>query len=80
MPRSAVKNSDPISQLSAYRCLVSDFTGVEDVGEYEKKLAELKQSAGLKTALKNERQQIDDQESQEEAIGSKLQAFVLGRF
>ena len=74
--QDAGQRDDPISQLGAYRSLTSDFRGLKDVGEYDKKLAELKPSPGLKSALKNEREQMDEQESLEAEIGSKLHALT----
>jgi hypothetical protein len=74
--QDAGQRGDPISQLGAYRSLSSDFRGLKDVSAYDKKLAQLKQSPGLKSALKNERQQMDEQESLEAEIGGKLQALT----
>jgi hypothetical protein len=74
----AVKKNDPISQLSANRCLVSDFAGLKDVRVYEKRLADLKSSAQLKAALKAEHEQIEEQEFVEAEIGNRLYALTSG--
>lgn len=74
----ARKSGDTIAQLGAYRSLVSDSGGLKDVSEYEKKLAELKKSVELKTALRKEQEQIADQQSLETEIEPKLQALVAG--
>jgi len=54
----AEKRSDAIAELNAYRSLVSDFSGLEEVSEYEKKLIALTSSPSLKEALKKEQGQI----------------------
>ena len=74
----AGKRGDAITELSAYRSLVSDFGGLKDVAEYERKLAALKRSADLKTALKKEQEQIAEQDSLEAEIRPKLQVFATG--
>jgi hypothetical protein len=71
----AEKQNDPIAQLSAYRCLVSDFGGLENVGEYAQNLAALKQSAALQKALKQEQQQIAEQTSITSDLSSKFASF-----
>ncbi|MBZ5719584.1 MAG: hypothetical protein LAO03_04305 [Acidobacteriia bacterium] len=70
----AVKQSDAIAQLSAYRSLASDFKGLKDVSEYEVKLAALKKSAALKEALKKEDETIAEQRTLTEDVSSKLAA------
>lgn len=72
----AEKRNDPIAQLNAYRSLVSDFAGLENVSEYEKKLTALRQSSALRKALKQEQQQIDDQASITSDLSSKLAAVT----
>jgi dienelactone hydrolase len=74
----AEKKNDAIAELNAYRSLVSDFAGLKDVRESENKLAALKKSAALKAALKNEREQIDDQSVLENEVSSKMHAYVNG--
>jgi len=69
---------DSIGQLAAYRSLVSDFGGLKDVAEYDRKLATLKKSADLQAALKKEQQQIADQAEIEAGILPKLKAIVEG--
>jgi len=73
----AEKRDDPIGQLSAYRTLVSDFSGLENVAEFENKLTALKQSSALQKALKQEQRQIADQASLTADLSSKLAAFDL---
>jgi dienelactone hydrolase len=75
----AEKKSDAIAQLAAYRSLTSDFSGLGDVSESEKKLAALKKSAALKAALKNEQEQIADQASLETEVSAKLHTYLSGR-
>jgi hypothetical protein len=75
---AAEKNGDAIAQLAAYRSLVSDFAGLKDVREPENKLAALKKSAALKTALKNERAERADQTALENEVSSKMHAYVTG--
>jgi tetratricopeptide (TPR) repeat protein len=72
------KANDAIAQLNAYRSLVSDFSGLSDVTEAEKKLAALKKSAALRIALKIEQEQIADQTSMESEVSSKLHAYMSG--
>jgi dienelactone hydrolase len=74
----AKMKNDPIAQLSAYRSLVSDFAKLKDVTETTTKLAQLKSSAALKTALKVEQDQIAEQFSLESEISPKLHAYVGG--
>jgi tetratricopeptide (TPR) repeat protein len=74
----AAKKSDAIAQLGAYRSLVSDFSGLKEVGESEKKLSELKKSAALKAALKDEQVQIVEQSNLEQDISSKMKPYLDG--
>lgn len=74
----AQKKSDAIAELNAYRSLASDFAGLRDVAEPDKKLAALKKSPGLKTALKSERAQMDDQSALENEVSSKMHTYVNG--
>ena len=67
----AEKKNDTIAQLNAYRSLVSDFAGLKDTSDAEKKLASLKKSAALKTALKSEHEEMDEQSSLEQRSISK---------
>ena len=69
------KQSDPIAELSAYRTLVSDFSGLENVAEFENKLTALKQSSALQKALKQEQREIAEQASLSADLSSKLGAF-----
>ncbi len=72
---SAEKRSDAIAELSAYRALVSDFGGLENVAEFEKKLTALKQSSALQKALKQEQREIAEQASLTADLSAKLAAF-----
>jgi dienelactone hydrolase len=72
----AEKAEDAIARLKAYRSLVSDFKDLKNVSIYEDKLAALKKSAELKSALKKEKDQIADQASLEAEISPKLDALV----
>jgi predicted Zn-dependent protease len=60
---AAEKANDPIAQLNAYRALASDFRGLKPVAQYEEKLAALKKSSALKTALNKERDEVEEQHS-----------------
>lgn len=72
----AEKRNDAIAELDAYRSLASDFTGLRDVTESEKKLAALKNSATLKAAMKNEQEQIAEQSALETEILSTLRRYT----
>ncbi len=74
----AEKRKDVLEELSAYRSLTSDFAGLRDVGEPQTRLAELKTSAALKNALKNEEKQIAYQFDLEREVSPKLRAYVDG--
>jgi dienelactone hydrolase len=74
----AEKRKDPLDQLTAYRSLTSDFAGLRDVSEAQKKLVALKNSAAMKTAWKNEEKQIADQYDLESEISPKLRVYVDG--
>jgi dienelactone hydrolase len=63
---------DAIAQLSAYRSLVSDFSGLREVGRYGEKLAALKRSALLKEAFKKEQDEIREQESLIQTMSGQL--------
>jgi hypothetical protein len=72
------KKNDLIAQVNAYRSLVSDFAGLKDVSELEKRLTTLKESRALKAALKSEQAQIDEQMALQNEISPKLHAYVNG--
>jgi dienelactone hydrolase len=74
----AEKQKDALAQLSAYRSLVDDFTGLRDTKDAASKLLALKQSPGLKAALKAEQEVIASQYSLENEITPKLQAYSNG--
>ena len=70
--KEAENRRDTIAQVSAYRSLVSDFSGLREVGEYGEKLGALKRSARLKEALKKEQDEIREQESLTQTISGQL--------
>ena len=72
----AESKKDAISQLNAYRLLVSDFSGLHEMKEYESKLSSLESSPALKAALKHEREQITEQLKLEEEIAPKIDALA----
>lgn len=74
----AETRKDALAQYNAYRAMVSDFAGLRDVSAASAKLAVLKQSRSLKTALKDEQDQIAEQSSMEREIFPKLTAFESG--
>jgi len=67
---------DQIAQVNAYRSLVSDFSGLRDVKEFEAKLAALQSSAALKTTLRNEREQMSEQFKLEQEIAPRIDALA----
>jgi len=75
----AEKRNDAIAQFSAYRSLTSDFAGLRDVAEAQRKLALLMKSAALKAALKKEQDQIDEQSALETEVSAKLHAYISGQ-
>ena len=70
--REAENRRDAIAQLSAYRSLVSDFSGLREVGRYGEKLAALTRSGLLKEAFKKEQDEIREQESLTQKISGPL--------
>jgi dienelactone hydrolase len=68
----AESRKDPITQLTAYRALVSDFGGLRDAKDAAQKLTALQQSPALKAALKNEREQVSEQLKLEQEISQKI--------
>ncbi len=71
----AETRGDAIAQLNAYRLLATDFKGLRDTSEYEKKLQALKASSSLKEALKREQELIAAQYSLVGEISSRLAAL-----
>ena len=67
---------DAITQLSAYRALVSDFAGLRDTKDPAARLAALQQSPALKAALKTEREQISEQRRIENEISPNIDAVA----
>jgi hypothetical protein len=74
----AEQKKDALAQLDAYRSLVSDFAGLRDTSGASRKLETLKQSDGLKSALKSERDQIEEQFALERDIAAKLRDYEQG--
>lgn len=74
----AEKTDHVLAEYEAYRSLTSDFTGIKDVPAASTKLAALKQSAGLKAALKDEQNQISEQFNIEKEISPKFRAYESG--
>jgi len=74
----AEKKNDAMAELAAYRALASDFSGIRDVPEAEKKLVALKKSPALKAAVKKQQEQIDEQAASENEVSGKLHAYVSG--
>lgn len=74
----AKKSGDILGEFYAYRSLISDFSPFKNVDVAAEKLAGLKQSSALRKALKEEREQIDEQLALEAEISGKLRAYVDG--
>ena len=74
----AEKKHETITQFHDYRSITTDFAGLRDTAESEKKLAALKNSTALKGALKNEREQIAEQSSLEGEVSPKLHSYMNG--
>jgi len=70
--KEAENRRDAIGQLSAYRSLVSDFSGLREAADYGEKLAALKRSTLLKEAFKKEQDEIREQESLTQTISGRL--------
>ncbi len=74
----AEKANDVLAEYEAYRSLTSDFTGLTAPAATSRKFAALKQSAGLKAALKDEQGQIAEQFNIEKEISPKFRAYESG--
>lgn len=74
----AEKSNDILAEYDAYRSLSSDFSGIRDVTAALAKLTALKQGGALKTALKDEQEQIAEQFNIEKEISPKLRAYEAG--
>ena len=68
----AESRKDPIAELTAYRALVSDFSGLRDAKDAAQKLMALQQSPALKAALKSEREQMSEQLKLEQELSQKI--------
>ncbi|HKF03297.1 MAG TPA: hypothetical protein VKB49_13345 [Candidatus Sulfotelmatobacter sp.] len=69
---------DALAQLDAYQYIVSDFAGLRDVNSTSGKVAALKQSPAVKSALKAEQEQISRQLRIEREISPKLRTYESG--
>ena len=72
------KRNDVLGEFFAYRTLVSDFSGFKNVDDAAARLTALKKSPALKRALKDEREQIDEQLAVESGVSEKVHAYVDG--
>jgi hypothetical protein len=59
----AEQRGDSLVQFYALRSLVSDFRGLEDVTEFQDRLARLRASKSFKKAVQSEQREIDEQAS-----------------
>lgn len=73
---NAETSKDALAEFDAYRALASDFKGLRDVKESAAKLASLQHSPAVKAALKNEQDQISEQERLEQEILPKITALA----
>jgi len=74
----AEKNKDALAQLSAYRSMTSDFSGLKDVTATTAKLTALKQSPALKAASTAELEEIGEQSRIEGEISPLIDAYAQG--
>jgi dienelactone hydrolase len=74
----AVKRNDVLGQYYAYSSLSSDFSPFESVDVAERNLASLKRSSELRKALKQEREQMDEQLGLEAEISDKIKVYLDG--
>jgi len=74
----AEKKKDALAELSAYRSLTSDFSGLKDVAAAAAKLTALKQSPALKVASTAELEEISDQSRIEGEILPLIDAYAQG--
>ncbi len=59
----AAQRGDALMQYYALRELASDFKGLQNVAEFERELAQLKDSKTFKTASHDEQREVDEQQS-----------------
>lgn len=74
----AETRKDVLAQLAAYRALASDFAGVKEVTDAEKKLAQFKSSPALKAAWKAEQEQVAEQSRLEDDVSMKIRSYIDG--
>jgi dienelactone hydrolase len=74
----AAARNDVSATYEAYRSLTSDFAGLKNTSTASAKMSALKQSAALKSALKDEQAQISEQFKIEREISPKLRAYQSG--
>jgi tetratricopeptide (TPR) repeat protein len=68
----AEQRGDTMSQYYALRSLAVDFKGLEDVSQFETRLAEFKSSKAFKKAAQQEWQEIEKQESLEAPVSADI--------
>jgi dienelactone hydrolase len=68
----AEQRGDTMTQYFALRSLAVDFKGLEDVSQFETRLAELKTSKAFRKAAQQERQEIEKQESLEAPVSADI--------
>jgi len=69
----AEQRGNGMNEFYALHSLVFDFKGLDDVTEFENRLAQFKNSKAWKTVLHNEQREIDDQASLTAAAAGELQ-------
>src|SRR5215475_753026 len=72
----AATRKDPIAEFSAYRAMVSDFTGLREVKEVAARLTSFAPSSQLRVALKQEQQEIAEQFRIEQEIMPRIAALA----
>jgi dienelactone hydrolase len=63
---------DAITEFDAFRSLVSDFSGLKDISEFQSKLDTLKNSSEFKQAMKQQQSAIDQQHALTQEISSDI--------
>jgi dienelactone hydrolase len=71
----AEQRKDAMNEFYALHSLAFDFKGLEDVTEFENKLAQFRSSKTWKDALHKEQREIEDQASLTTTAGGELQQF-----
>jgi dienelactone hydrolase len=68
----AAQRKDALDEFEAYRSLVSDFSGLKEVSQYQEKLTIVKNSAEMKQALKKEQEAVAQQRLLTQEISAQL--------